>query len=189
MIPVNAPHPLAQLMQSVKDGNGWTDREIARRIEAAGMSLSHSYVGKLQNHPVQTLTAATIRALAVGLGIPESDVAMAAVASMGVHIDPDSSGGLDVAIANEQSFTGHDKRILRAVVKEMRTNAEERRAGSGEALRGADVPGGPVVDGATTAPTKADFDRAAMAGVSELDRLDAEADARGEESQDAEGWQ
>ena len=37
-------------------------------------------------------------------------------------------------------------------------------------------------------PTQADFDRAAMAVVSVLARLDAEADKRGEESQDMGEW-
>ena len=41
-------------------------------------------------------------------------------------------------------------------------------------------------DWAHAEPRREDYDRAAMAGTSELDRLDREAATRGEESQDAE---
>lgn len=195
MIPVNAPHPLSRLIQSIEDGQGWTDRQLSRRIARAGHSMSFSYIGKLKNHPIQSVTAGMVRALAAGLEIPETVVAIAALESMGVHIDTDSSAGLDVAITSEQSLTDYDKRLLRAVVKEMRTDGEERR---GEDTAGNDsgprVPSGPQPDGATTSHLKLErpwWQRenvAADQGVRELDAEDAEAGERGEGSQDPDDY-
>lgn len=150
MIHVNT-HPLSRLIQSVEDGQGWTDREVSRRISAAGHSMSHSYIGKLRNKPIQSVTASMVQALAIGLGLPETVVAEAALASMGVHIDTSRSAGLDVAIATEEDLTDRDKRLLRSLVKEMRTDGEQRSDNdpTGD-NRGPYVPGGPVTDGATT---------------------------------------
>lgn len=192
---MNAPHPLAQLIQSVKDGTGWTDREISRRVAKAGMSLSHSYVGKLQNHPVTSLTADTIRALATGLGIPEADVATAAIGSMGVHIDNTNVVGLDAAIASDQSLTDYDKRLLRSLVKEMRTNGEQSRDDQHVDRDDTHVPSAALSDGATgglddTAHRPLPEDVYGLAasrgrhGRAEMDKRAAEA---GEESQDPAG--
>ncbi|WP_341856381.1 hypothetical protein [Brachybacterium sp. GPGPB12] len=86
-------HPLSQLIQSIEDGQGWTDREVSRRIAAAGHKMSHSYIGKLKNHPIQSVNASMVQTLAIGLGIPETVVAEAALASMGVHIDTSEQCG------------------------------------------------------------------------------------------------
>ena len=149
MIHVNT-HPLSQLIQSIEDGQGWTDREVSRRIAAAGHKMSHSYIGKLKNHPIQSVNASMVQTLAIGLGIPEAVVAEAALASMGVHIDTSSSAGLDVAIATDEALTDRDKRLLRSLVKEMRTDGEERRDDGPSSDHGPRVPGGPQPDGATS---------------------------------------
>ncbi|WP_270409549.1 hypothetical protein [Brachybacterium paraconglomeratum] len=142
-------HPLSQLIQSIEDGQGWTDREVSRRIAAAGHKMSHSYIGKLKNHPIQSVNASMVQTLAIGLGIPETVVAEAALASMGVHIDTSRSAGLDVAIATDEALTDRDKRLLRSLVKEMRTDGEGRREESSND-DGPRVPGGPQSDGATS---------------------------------------
>lgn len=149
---MNAPHPLSRLIQSIEDGQGWTDREVSRRIEVAGHKMSHSYIGKLKNHPIQSVTASMVQTLAIGLRVPETVVAKAAMESMGVHIDTSSSAGLDVAIANEPSLTDYDKRLLRSVVKEMRTDGEERRDNSTSEPDREGVPDQPQRDGATIRP-------------------------------------
>lgn len=185
-------HPLSRLIQSVEDGQGWTDREVSRRISAAGHSMSHSYIGKLRNKPIQSVTASMVQTLAIGLGLPETVVAEAALASMGVHIDTSRSAGLDVAIATEEDLTDRDKRLLRSLVKEMRTDGEERRDDRGSSDDGPDVPGGSESDGATIHELRPDRkwwlddDVAADSGVRDLDVEDAEARERGEESQDPE---
>ena len=143
-------HPLSQLIQSIEDGRGWTDREVSRRIAAAGHKMSHSYIGKLKNHPIQSVNASMVQTLAIGLGIPETVVAEAALASMGVHIDTSRSAGLDVAIATDEALTDRDKRLLRSLVKEMRTDGEDRRDVGAGSDHGPRVQSGPQPDGATT---------------------------------------
>lgn len=196
MIPVNAPHPLSHLIQSIEDGQGWTDRELSRRINNAGHTMSHSYIGKLKNHPIQSVTAGMVRALAAGLGISETVVSIAALESMGVHIDTSREAGLDVAISTERSLTDYDKRLLRAVVKEMRTDGEQ--PGRNDQPRHDDdarVPSEALPDVATTGPENTAkrplpedvYGLAASRaprGRAESDKRAAEA---GEESQDPEG--
>lgn len=183
-------HPLSRLIQSIEDGQGWTDREVSRRIEAAGHKMSHSYIGKLKNHPIQSVTAGMVQALAAGLGVSETVVATAALESMGVHIDTSREAGLDVAITTESSLTDYDKRLLRSVVKEMRSNGEARDDDTGASGGpGPDVPRGPQRDGTIT-PLRREpawwerEDIAADRGPRELDAEDAEARERGEGSQD-----
>lgn len=116
---MNALHPLGQLIQSIEDGNGWTLRHIARRIESSGMSMSHTHLGNLKNKPIQSVTSKMLEALSVGLSVPQSEVASAALASMGVLIRTEG-GGVDVAITKDPSFTDFDRRLLRAMVREIR---------------------------------------------------------------------
>lgn len=181
---MNAPHPLSRLIQSVEDGQGWTDRELSRRIGVAGHQMSHSYIGKLKNHPIQSVTASMVQALATGLGVPETVVAAAALASMGVHIDTSSSAGLDVAIASEESLTDYDKRLLRSLVKEMRTDGEQRSDGLPGDSSSSRVQDQPERDGST----KDEYGLAAKRGRSKLRDADTAAAAAGEESQDPEDW-
>lgn len=110
--------------------------------------MTFSYIGKLKNQPINSVTASMVRTLALGLGIPEADVARAALGSMGVHITRDSAG-LDVAITDEPSLTDYDKRLLRSVVKEMRNDGEERRDNGTGDHGGPDLPSAPQSDGAT----------------------------------------
>lgn len=183
MIHVNAPHPLSRLIQSVEDGQGWTDREVSRRVSEAGLTMSHSYIGKLKNRPIQSVTASMVKTLAIGLGISEAAVAAASMESMGVRIRTDVGEGLDVAIAQDPDLTDYDRRLLRAVVKEMR-GAD----GNGTGRPGTDATDEPAVedravpDGATT--WWQDFDLAADEGERRLDEKDAAARRAGEESQD-----
>lgn len=188
-------HPLSRLIQSVEDGQGWTDREVSRRISAAGHSMSHSYIGKLKNKPIQSVTASMVQTLAIGLGLPETVVAEAALASMGVHIDTSSSAGLDVAIATEEALTDRDKRLLRSLVKEMRTDGEHRRDDSPGDDGGTGIPGESQRDGPTTAPEGTAhrplpndvWALAASRDERRRDEMDRRAAEAGEESQDPEG--
>lgn len=117
---MNALHPLGQLIQSAEDSNGWTLREISRRVGRGGMSMSHSYVANLKTKPIRSITYDMVQALALGLAVPERTVALAAVASMGVHdIQPEEAGAA-VAIARDPSLSERDRRILLAAVREMR---------------------------------------------------------------------
>lgn len=197
---MNALHPLGQLIQSIEDSKGWTVREIGRRTEQASKSLTHTYIGRLKRDPIRSVTYDMVQSLAIGLNVPERIVAAAALESMGVHDIGTAETGAAVAIARDPDLSERDRRILLAVVREMqseRTNEEhpgERSAPAGRrpaAVGGSAVADPAESDGISTAigrrPRQEDYDRAAMTGTSELDRLDREAADRGEESQDHDG--
>ncbi|HEX7349647.1 hypothetical protein [Brachybacterium sp.] len=112
---------------------------------------------------------------------------------MGVRIDTGSSAGLDVAIATEEALTDRDRRLLRSLVKEMKSDEEERRDDGPSSDRGARVPSGPQSDGATIHELRArpwceEDDVAADTGVHELDIEDAKAAERGEGAQDPDDY-
>ncbi len=191
---MNATHPLGQLIQSIEDGNGWTLRHIARRIESSGMSMSHTHLGNLKNKPIQSVTSNMLEALSVGLGVSQGEVASAALASMGVLIRTEG-GGLDVAITRDPALTDFDRRLLRAMVREIRDARRDEHESTDRAQARSDHPsvaGKPQPDGATIHELRParqwwlEDDVAADSGVRDLDAEDAEAAERGEESQDPE---
>lgn len=235
---VNALHSLGQLIQSVEDSKGWTLREVARRVERSGRTMSHAYVAKLKREPIRSVTYETIRALSVGLDLPERIVATATLESMGVHDIGTAEVGAAVAIARDPDLSERDRRILLAVVREMHgehTNDDSTQVELNEAASQAAPPAGgravadpaqpdgvtsgaadyaggidtsldrpgagtnayprqrgsenqsPAADFGFPEPRRDDYERAAMTGTSELDRLDRDAAVRGEESQDHDG--
>ncbi len=132
---MNALHPLGRLFQSVEDSRGWTLREIARRIERSGRTISHAYVGRLKREPIQSVSYETIRALAIGLDVPERVVGLAALETMGVHdLEPDEVG-IPATIARDPDLTDRDRRILLAVVREMQRGQDDDDQDVGTARR------------------------------------------------------
>lgn len=118
---MNAPHSLSQLIQSVEDSRGWTLREIARRVERSGRTMSHAYVARLKREPIRSITYETIHALSVGLELPERVVAKAVLEAMGVHDIESAETGAAVAIARDPDLSERDRRVLLAVVREMQS--------------------------------------------------------------------
>ena len=124
---MNALHSLGQLIQSVEDSKGWTLREVARRVERSGRTMSHAYVARLKREPIRSVTYETIQALSVGLDLPERLVATAALETMGVHDIGTAETGAAVAIARDPDLSERDRRILLAVVREMQSEHHEQR--------------------------------------------------------------
>lgn len=122
---MNALHPLGQLIQSVEDSKGWTLREIARRIDRGGYSMTHSHVGNLKRKPIRSITYDMVQALAAGLDVPERLVALVAVESMGVHDVNPFEAGAAVAIARDPSLSERDRRVLLAAVREMQREDDQ----------------------------------------------------------------
>lgn len=140
---MNALHPLGQLIQSVEDSRGWTLREIGRRIDRGGFSMSHTHVSNLKSKPIASVTYGAIQALAVGLDVPERVVGIAALESMGVHdVDP-SEADLAATIARDASLTERDRRVLLAAVREMQRGQDDQQDGE----RAAPAAGGSGVEG------------------------------------------
>ena len=187
---MNALHPLGRLIQSVEDSRGWSLREIGRRIEREGRSISHAYVARLKRQPI---TYETIKALPVGLDAPERVVGIAALESMGVHdVDP-SEADLAATIARDSSLTERDRRVLLAAVREMQREQDDEQDGERGPRRGGPAPaagnGGvedsPERDGVTPdAPErpweKGDFDLAAKTGPNRGRQLREQQDLEGE---------
>lgn len=168
---MNALHPLGQLFQSVEDAQGWSLREIGRRIERTGRKMSYAYVARLKKEPVSSITYETIRALAVGLDVPERVVGLAALESMGVHdVDPTEIGAA-ASIARAPDLTERDRRILLAAVREMQRGQDDGQQDPPGERAGASAEGGGVArdaerDGITPARPweREDFDLAAKPG-------------------------
>ena len=142
---VNALHPLGQLIQSVEDSKGWTLREVARRIERSGRTMSHAYVARLKREPIRSITYDTIHALSVGLELPERIVAASALESMGVHDIGTAETGAAVAIARDPDLSERDRKILLAVVREMQSEHPIDTTPGGE--RGTPAPKDPAAAG------------------------------------------
>jgi len=164
---VNAPHQLGQLIQSVEDSRGWSLREVARRIERTGRTMSHAYVARLKREPITSVTYETIQAMAVGLDLPERVVATAALESMGVHDIGTAESGAAVAIARDPDLSERDRRILLAVVREMQGEHLEQNTSTAQAAGGS-LESPPQPDGVTPFDERPweqdDFDMAAKRG-------------------------
>ncbi|GAA1333786.1 hypothetical protein GCM10009592_28300 [Brachybacterium rhamnosum] len=175
-------HAYRRFVQTEMDKRGWTAADLQRSSGLTKQNLSRLLRDdreQLQQRP----DAATVTSLAGAFGVTENVVLSHVAEAMGLP-----TTRVEVAAAADLS----NEELLRILAERLngggtheRTTppAEPDTAPAGDNLADRTVP-----HGATSAPTKADFDRAAMVGVSDLDRLDAEAAARGEESQDTEGW-
>ncbi|ATG51136.1 hypothetical protein CFK38_06035 [Brachybacterium vulturis] len=122
---MNVPHSLSQLIQSVEDSKGWTLREIARRVERSGRTMSHACVARLKRKPIRSITYETIHALSVGLDLSGPVVAKAVLESMDVHDIGTAETGAAVAIARDSDLSERDRKILLAVVREMQSERSD----------------------------------------------------------------
>ncbi|USC16197.1 hypothetical protein [Rhodococcus sp. 11-3] len=124
-------HELAALIERVRELNDWSDSDVVRRAEARGHKLSKSNISRVRNTDVVSLTASTIKGLAAGLGVPETEIARAALVSMG--IDMPDLGGLDLetVIKMDSSISVHNRTMLLGLVRQMRRPNLEDEHGAG----------------------------------------------------------
>lgn len=113
-------HELAALIDRVRDANGWSDTDIANRAKAAGHKLGKSNLSRIRNSDVVSITASAIRGLAAGLGVPEPEVARAALASMGIHLPHVGEIDLDTAVKLDPDLSVRDKTMVLDLLKNMR---------------------------------------------------------------------
>lgn len=120
--------PLAQLVDEVCDANGWSRREVARRAQAAGRSISHTRIGQLTaEYPLKGIQADKVDDLAAGLGVSRDRVALAVIQAMGFRVN-DSTPSPAEAIRRDPSLPQATKDALLAILRA----APTRRAGGGE---------------------------------------------------------
>ena len=116
--------PLRELYDSVTRANGWSSRDVERRIEERGEKMSKSRIGQLINtYPLPSISSDKIHALAVGLNVAPARVALAAIGSMGFRVHVDALTPAE-AIARDETLTEDTKRALLSI---LRAAAEGRR--------------------------------------------------------------
>ena len=119
---MNTSSTLGSLIQERRNSNGWSYRDLESR-SPAGTGLNKSRWGELARDEVKTFSGDQLRGIAVALGLPEHIVGRAALASMGLTADTSSARTLEDAVRTEYHLTDHDRRILLAVVRAMRTES------------------------------------------------------------------
>lgn len=108
--------PLGQLYDSVTRANGWSMRDVERRIMGSGGKLSKSRIGQLVNKwPLESITGDAVRMLALGLGVAPERVALAAIQSMGFRVHVDSISPAE-AIARDETLSEDTRRSLLAIL-------------------------------------------------------------------------
>lgn len=116
---MNEMHPLGKLIQVTQDRNGWSTRDLQRMAELRGYRMSHTNFSRLKNEEVVSIKGSLIKLLSDVIGLPETKVARAAMASMGVDLQIDETA-VDDAVRNSNEFSERDRRIITSVLDAMR---------------------------------------------------------------------
>lgn len=117
---MNAAQTLGALIRDRQASTGWSYRDLAQR-SPAGTGLNKSRWGELRRDEAKTFSGAQLLGMAEALGVPESIVGRAALATMGVTAHAGSAARVEDAVRNDNDLSEHDRRILLAVLREMRT--------------------------------------------------------------------
>lgn len=121
---MNEMHPLGKLIQASQDRNGWSTRDLQRMAGMRGFNMTHSNFSRLKNDEIVSIKGSIIKLLAEVLGLPETKVARAAMASMGVDLQIDEVA-VDAAVRNSNEFSERDRRIITSVLDAMRDTQGE----------------------------------------------------------------
>lgn len=181
-------HAYRKFVQEEMDKRGWTAAELSR---ASG--LSRQNLSRILNDDRDVLQRRpeppTISALAQAFRYREDYVLSYVAEAMGFSSDR-------VRIADASALSNEE--LLRVLAERLSGGGDHEHDDKQAAGQRAAAAGGSAVayptqpDGISTdagrRPRQEDYDRAAMAGTSDLDRLDRDAAAHGEESQDPEDW-
>lgn len=130
---MNPMHELAALIERTAKANDWTQAQVAKRATDHGHTLTVQNLSRIKHEPVRTLVPKTIEALASGLQLPQSVVAMAALRSMGIDVSANPPADATEAVKTDPRLTVRDRRIALAVLSEMLASQGE----GGEHVRSA----------------------------------------------------
>lgn len=121
------PTPLRELYDSVTRANGWSTRDVERRIEERGYTgMKRSNVNRIINAwPLPSIGPEAIRAIAAGLGIAPERVAIAAIQSMGFRVSSESVTPAE-AIARDETLSEDTRAALLSILR----TAQDRRRGA-----------------------------------------------------------
>jgi transcriptional regulator with XRE-family HTH domain len=133
---VNTPQTLGALIRDRQASTGWSLRDLSDR-SPAGAGLNKARWGELRRDEATTFSGAQLLGIADALGVPESMVGQAALATMGVTAQTGSAARIEDAVRTDNELSEHDRRILLAVLHEMR----RERGGNAVSTAPSDHPG------------------------------------------------
>ncbi|WP_411815608.1 hypothetical protein [Gordonia sp. SND2] len=117
--------PLAQLIDSVKTTNGWSDPDLVRNADKRGHTLTKSNISRYRNeNPLISIKGSVIEALAAGLRVSVSHVAVAAVQSMGISLPSYDMPTVEQAIRLDASLSDRDRQVMMATLSGIRSVTE-----------------------------------------------------------------
>ncbi|MFJ2620008.1 hypothetical protein [Glutamicibacter sp. NPDC087344] len=129
---MNSMQTLADLIKSVQEKNGWSDRDLGRRAAKLDTDITTSDFSRLKNRELVSVTGSLIRKLALVLMVSEQKVAQAALVSMGLDLEiPEVT--VEDAVRNSPEFSIRDQALIMGLVSAMRdgesgTDEQQSRA-------------------------------------------------------------
>lgn len=114
-------HALAQLIDSVKAANNWSDPDLVENARRRGHELTKSNISRYRiENPLVSIKGSVIQALADALGVSAGQVATAAVQSMGIALPVYDTPRIEQAIRADPELSIRDKDILLSMLGQMR---------------------------------------------------------------------
>lgn len=130
-------HQLAQLIDGIKAANNWSDPDLVRNAEEKGHELSKSNISRYRK-PLVSIKGEVIRALAAGLRVKPSQVAIAAVESMGIQLPSYDAITPEQAVELDIHLSARDKSVLLGLLRDLRSSAQPDAPTEGN--KGQEVP-------------------------------------------------
>lgn len=110
---------LGALVEQQKKINNLSDAQVVQRALDRGEKLGKSNLGRVATGDNPSLSRATIFGLAAGLGVTPATVAQAVLADMGIGL-AEAEPDVETAIRTDPTLSVHGRRVLLAVLREMR---------------------------------------------------------------------
>ena len=131
-------HELARLIDATTEANRWSLADVSARAKGRGHALSQQNLSRIRTEPVVTLVAKQVRALAAGLDLPVSVVVDATLRSMGFPTTDQITVTPEDAVQRDERLGTRDRRILTAVLNELRRGQEGDDRGDAASMNQAD---------------------------------------------------
>lgn len=124
------PHALTRLIDGVKEANGWSDTDLVKIAASKGHVLSKSNISRYRG-PLVSIKGEIIRALAAALGVAPSQVAMAAIESMGISLPQYETVSPEQAVNLDTTLSTRDRELVHAILGQVRATGHIHPVRSG----------------------------------------------------------
>lgn len=122
-------HALALLIDEVKAAQDLSDEDIARIATRGGFAISKQHIAHLRKQdPLKSIVPDTMRALAVGMGVPLARVVAAALPSAGLPSGLPEDWSVEAAIDHDPELTVQSKRMLHTLLASARGEQSVKRS-------------------------------------------------------------